>query len=354
MIANSFTAIRGEAVGGPFEALLLILVAIFSFFKLLNNEKVNYLFLIPFLFLVFFMAPLTFANSFSGLMGSDIRTLVALMYVSLIAFPIAHSSIEEQKFIAYGAAGVLLLTFILALIIEIDLNNLSRLVLFSNNPNQIALYSLCSLFLIARAVKQTILSIILCLPALFYGLLSLSDTYILSLSIIFFFICLQYLAKGKYLMILLIAWIISGITFWIILTNFTALSSLIDIWAAADEGNTRINLALNGFQAFLQSPIFGYGAGAFSGPEFPMMGMEAHNTVIDFLTMGGVIWVLIFYTPFIIAILSFFKEREIVFAGILISILVFSIFHFIGRHPVIWFLYAICISSIFKKQKQEI
>jgi len=85
-----------------------------------------------------------------------------------------------------------------------------------------------------------------------------------------------------------------------------------------------------------------------------MMGMEAHNTVIDFLTMGGVIWVLIFYTPFIIAILSFFKEREIVFAGILISILVFSIFHFIGRHPVIWFLYAICISSIFKKQKQEI
>jgi len=300
------------------------------------------------------MAPLTFANSFSGLMGSDIRTLVALMYVSLIAFPIAHSSIEEQKFIAYGAAGVLLLTFILALIIEIDLNNLSRLVLFSNNPNQIALYSLCSLFLIARAVKQTILSIILCLPALFYGLLSLSDTYILSLSIIFFFICLQYLAKGKYLMILLIAWIISGITFWIILTNFTALSSLIDIWAAADEGNTRINLALKGFQAFLQSPIFGYGAGAFSGPEFPMMGMEAHNTVIDFLTMGGVIWVLIFYTPFIIAILSFFKEREIVFAGILISILVFSIFHFIGRHPVIWFLYAICISSIFKKQKQEI
>lgn len=345
LISNSFTSIRGDAVGGPFEVMLLFFVIALSLTKLLSGNKLKYLPLIPFCYLFFFMAPLTILNTYLDLMGSDIRTLVALMFGSFLAFNIANTSLEEQKFIAYGSAGVLLIAFLAALIIEVDFNNLARLLLFSENPNQIALYSLCSFYLIATTIKSNLIAIILSIPAAAYGILSLSDTYILALAIISMFFFLQYLSSGKYLVILLIIWLIFGVLVWILISNIDLLTLIQDIWYGADEGGGRTILAYNGLLAFKESPVFGYGAGAFSGTELPLMRYEAHNTFIDFLTMGGIFWVLIFYIPFFWAFYSYMKKKDFILAGILFAIIVFSSFHFIGRHPIIWFIYAYCVSN---------
>ena len=55
----------------------------------------------------------------------------------------------------------------------------------------------------------------------------------------------------------------------------------ISLWNEADEGGGRVTLATNGITAFFYSPIFGHGAGAFSGtdgvPAKSAVGQSSHT-----------------------------------------------------------------------------
>ena len=291
------------------------------------------------------MAPITFLNSYFDQMGSSIRTLFALFFGAFAGFIIANTNLVEQKYISQGGASVLIASFFAALYLEIDFSNLQRLLFLSENPNQIALYSLSMLFLISWSIENKISLTIFNLFALGYGFFALSDTFFLSIFIIILFVLFGFLIRGKNLFLLMTFWaLLFALAYVLIFPENQILEYIVKAWQGADEGGGRFTLALNGILAYLESPIFGHGAGAFSGVDIPMMRYEAHNTFIDFLTMGGIPFILIVYVPFFLAAKELLLDSKYFILGILIGLVIFSFFHFIGRHPIFWFVWGYSIS----------
>ncbi len=345
LVLNSFTLVRGDGAGGPFEILLLSSLIILGFFKVIERHKFNFIPLIAIIYLFVIMAPITFLNSYFDQMGSSIRTLFALFFGAFAGFIIANTNLVEQKYISQGGASVLIASFFAALYLEIDFSNLQRLLFLSENPNQIALYSLSMLFLISWSIENKISLTIFNLFALSYGFFALSDTFFLSIFIIILFVLFGFLIRGKTLFLLMTFWaLLFALAYVLIFPENQILEYIVKAWQGADEGGGRFTLALNGILAYLESPIFGHGAGAFSGVDIPMMRYEAHNTFIDFLTMGGIPFILIVYVPFFLAAKELLLDSKYFILGILIGLVIFSFFHFIGRHPIFWFVWGYSIS----------
>jgi O-antigen ligase len=345
LVLNSFTLVRGDGSGGPFEILLLLSLIILGFFKLIERHKFNFLPLIAIIYLLVIMAPLTFLNSYFDQMGSSIRTLFALFFGAFAGFIIANTNLVEQKYISLGGASVLIASFFAAMYLEIDFSNLQRLLFLSENPNQIALYSLGMLFLISWSIENKISLGIFNLFALGYGFFALSDTFFLAFFIIILFFLFGFIVRGKAFSLLMTFWVLLiALAYVLIFPENVILEYIIKAWQNADEGGGRLTLALNGILAYLESPIFGHGAGAFSGVNIPMMRYEAHNTFIDFLTMGGIPFILIVYVPFFLAAKELLLDSKYFILGILIGLVIFSFFHFIGRHPIFWFVWGYSIS----------
>ena len=345
LVLNSFTLVRGDGAGGPFEIFLLLSLIILGFFKVIERDKFNFIPLIAIIYLFVIMAPITFLNSYFDQMGSSIRTLFALFFGTFAGFIIANTNLVEQKYISQGGASVLIASFFAAMYLEIDFSNLQRLLFLSENPNQIALYSLSMLFLISWSIENKISLAIFNLFALGYGFLALSDTFFLAIFIIILFVLFGFLIRGKVLFLLMIFWaLLFALAYLLIFPENEILEYIIKAWQNADEGGGRVTLALNGILAYLESPIFGHGAGAFSGVDIPMMRYEAHNTFIDFLTMGGIPFILIVYVPFFLAAKELLLDSKYFILGILIGLVFFSFFHFIGRHPIFWFVWGYSIS----------
>jgi len=342
LFANSFTALRIGG-SGPLEMLFLFSLFGLVFFKLKNKFAFNYISLIALAYLIFFMAPITFLNFSEEFLGSSTRTLYALIYGSLIGFVAANTSRNEQKYIAYGTFFILGITVAIVLI-QYDFNAISRLLFLSANPNQIALYALGSLFIIAQGTKHLYVLLIGFIAAFIYGSLALSDSYFVSLLVILSFLSLHIVLKRKLFLILGLIWLILLLFAWpLAFPDTSYVTPVLDLWNEADQGGSRTTLATNGITAFLSSPIFGHGGGAFSGTEIPFMRFEAHNTIIDFLTMGGLPWFIIVYLPFVFAARILATNHQFFLLGCLMAIIVFSLFHFIGRHPIFWFIWGYCI-----------
>ena len=60
-----------------------------------------------------------------------------------------------------------------------------------------------------------------------------------------------------------------------------------DLYADAGQGEIRFTVWLNGLRALAESPLVGWGPGAFSGLHEPFEGFEAHNTLIDWAASTG-------------------------------------------------------------------
>jgi len=341
LFASSFTSLRISGTG-PLEILFLSSLFLLILFKLLDKFAFNYLPLLALAYLIFFMAPITFYNVSTEFLGSSSRTLFALIYGSLIGFTAANTSRDEQKYIAYGIFVTLLITVIIVMV-QFDFNNLQRLLFLSENPNQIALYALGTVFFFAKSIEDLRVLLIGLVAALIYGSLALSDSYFLSILIILSFLLLKVLLKGKLFLLLGSTWLILLLIAWpLAFPDNSYLEPIRGLWNAADQGGGRTTLALNGISAFLSSPIFGNGAGAFSGTQIPFMRFEAHNTMIDFLTMGALPWLMIVYLPFLFAARTLALNNKFLLLGALMAMMVFSAFHFIGRHPIFWFIWGYC------------
>lgn len=85
------------------------------------------------------------------------------------------------------------------------------------------------------------------------------------------------------------------------------------------------------------------------GSEFPhpsqdpVANFETHNTLLDLFTQGGLIAVLSFAWLFISTFLLAVRTNLISLAALLCGLAVFSTFHFIFRHPLLWFVIALCL-----------
>ena len=93
----------------------------------------------------------------------------------------------------------------------------------------------------------------------------------------------------------------------------------------------------NGLGAIAVSPWVGLGPGAYSGPESPFDGYEAHNSLIDWGTNSGFLGIAFFSgLVFWLAYTAWQDENFAGFTGI-VSLLLFAQFHYVFRQPVFWF-----------------
>ena len=111
----------------------------------------------------------------------------------------------------------------------------------------------------------------------------------------------------------------------------------------------------NGIQAWLEHPasiLIGHGSGAFSGYMGPYEGWESHSNPADLLSIAGIAGFLLFYLPLLYSIILFIQKRNHFAASALIGLLIFSLFAFIARHPVVWFaIYCSLMNSRISQEK---
>lgn len=75
----------------------------------------------------------------------------------------------------------------------------------------------------------------------------------------------------------------------------------------------------------------------------PRPDFESHNTVLDLFTQGGLLAVLAFGWLFGTALLLAVRTRHDSLAVLLCGLAVFSVFHLIVRHPLLWFVLALTL-----------
>jgi O-antigen ligase len=234
----------------------------------------------------------------------------------------------------------------------------------STNPNQLALYlSVIPFMLILRinifhSRVQKSISVLLMLACFAVAYFCKSDaltvSWLLSIPLYVFYVLEKYKLDTKTLksvVFKIVLPLILILTTPIVLffqlqnleTEFIATSE-----AEGNQGGVRAALWQNGITVMLDSPLFGLGPGAFSGIEKPYDNMEVHNTFIDLGVNAGFIG-LFFYLclVFLIATLLF-RKSKILFVWV-ISLILFSVFHFVLRQPIFWVY--LLLPYLFLKQR---
>ena len=116
-----------------------------------------------------------------------------------------------------------------------------------------------------------------------------------------------------------------------------------------DEDGSRAILWIHGLKTALESPLVGYGPGTVINfpPDFCVDGqntIDAHNSFIDLLMQAGFLG-LILYLVFLKE--SLVLKNNIYLTIAFLSLLVFSLSHFVLRQPIFW-MYLIMIYSLNK------
>jgi hypothetical protein len=209
----------------------------------------------------------------------------------------------------------------------------------AKNPNQLTLYAVCGLVLAVTFIRSPTLKCAAIAGCAAAGYLTRSDAFLATTAVIVatyviavavpprFFVPACACGSG---LAALIWYSYSGV----------ALDFLHQRWATADEGGLRMTLYANGFQAWTHSwwtLLVGNGAGVFSGEFGPFEGMEAHNTPIDTLTIGGVVGFVGLYWVAGRATLRAYANSQPLLFACTAGLLALSCFHFVGRHPIFWF-----------------
>ncbi|MDB9830051.1 hypothetical protein OAC68_04340 [Gammaproteobacteria bacterium] len=342
----SFTILRQMGFGRSVELVFFALLFIIFISIALRRELLVNWAILPLGYIVCFLTPLTLLNVYDNFYGSNLQTLVALYLATICGYITSHLSFEKLQVLAYGigSAGLVIAWWTVTNISDFD--SLIRVSLLSENPNQLALYSITGIMVVNLLIENTIARLVLSLGLLICGVVAFSDAFFLALLLgLAVYFLAQSVLSMKFLIFGVPILLISALITTILVTSFVdfnLMSVILDFWREADQGNTRTNLYKNGFIAFTYSPFVGHGAGAFSGVQLPFSAFEAHNTPIDFGTMGGIFLVLIFYAPFL---LSFFKFLHLdpIKSAVILAFIAFTMFHFIGRHPLVWIGWAICL-----------
>lgn len=243
------------------------------------------------------------------------------------------------------------LTFIITNFISIFVFNLDtgeeRFTGGAKNPNQLLFYaSTLSLLLIIHHKKKSLLIFPI---VVFIMLKTKSDAYGMSLVVmagIFIYLkSLLFLKKTSlFIKILTNLLILTPV----LLTSIYFYSEeILDIWLSADEGDGRRGLMWNGLLASLQSPLFGWGSGSFSGEHFPFQGSEAHNTFLDLSMSFGFLFPILIYIIFFSALLKSIKNNDHLVSAFIVGFILSGLFHFSGRHFAFWIEIAVFMVYLF-------
>lgn len=303
-----------------------------------------------------FLLPVTIICIISDVQGTTFRDYVAylLSFFFLFALSVRYARLEVvSRYFVYALILIVTYKYMFG---GADSWYSDRFTAGAKNPNQLALYIVCAFLLVVLYFPNRIFKCCVIFILLFYGIKSLSDALHAYLAFVISALILTSLFPRKYFLpgMLLMLLLLSTIMFfeWHKILDWAGVE-----WVSADEGDARVTLYIHGLQAWLSTPfsfLFGNGAGSFSGLSGPFGGSEAHDTPIDTLTIGGVIGLyLLFRHPVRFAVDAYQSKRALVFAcGT--GLLIFSLFHYVARHPIFWFaIFALAQSLDTSKQKVD-
>ena len=102
------------------------------------------------------------------------------------------------------------------------------------------------------------------------------------------------------------------------------------------QGSLRLTVWHNGLRAISESPLVGFGPGSFSGVQGPFSRWEAHNSLIDWGMSTGILGILLLIALWSWCLLRAIKSGSAPLLGVMTSIILFSLFHYILRQPIYW------------------
>ncbi|MEI8227353.1 MAG: hypothetical protein WCH77_03705 [Planctomycetota bacterium] len=209
----------------------------------------------------------------------------------------------------------------------------------AKNPNQLTLYAVCGLLMAVAFLRSPTLKCAAIAGCTAAGYLTRSDAFLATTAVIVASYVIAVAVPPRFFVPAFACG--SGVAAFIWYSySGVALDFLHQRWATADEGGLRMTLYANGFEAWTHSwwtLLAGNGAGVFSGEFGPFEGMEAHNTPIDTLTIGGVVGFVGLYWVAGRATLRAYANSQPLLFACTAGLLALSCFHFVGRHPIFWF-----------------
>jgi glycosyltransferase involved in cell wall biosynthesis len=284
------------------------------------------------------LLPLTLYYSSIDLVGSSLRDWIAYVFSLVFLCSLAFRPTHYRRISAALAVGLIVFWGSSLVLGSDDIWYYGRFRGAALNPNQVALYVLSGLVLLLVYLRQIPLILVAFIGLAIFGFLSKSNA--LKVATVVFVAgsllaaLIPYSKIRSRLPLTLLAVAVIGFIFQDALRN-----GLEVWWASADFKDARRLLFEYGIAAWLSSgfnTLFGFGAGSFSGMEGSFMGSEVHNTVIDALTIGGLPMLCAVYVFPVSALFLAYRQGKVLTFSALLSLIVFSLFHFVARQPVYW------------------
>ncbi|WP_146592256.1 O-antigen ligase family protein [Puniceibacterium confluentis] len=247
---------------------------------------------------------------------------------------------------------------------------------WAENPNQLGFFALVITLLCldlserARTMSGTVLALGCGVPALAAGLMSHSDSFVIGLM----------LSGTVFVLLKSVVWIrntemaptLRGAA---VVLGLMALPLAVAVAApfASEafrsiargsqqvyndngQGETRLNLWTEAIEKGVESGLVGFGPGPHltskSYKRPPPSKFEAHNTLLDVFTQGGIVAVTAFVWISTAALVGVARTGRPALAGLVAGLLVFSLFHYVLRQPIFWFGIVLCLleaSAPFRK-----
>lgn len=238
---------------------------------------------------------------------------------------------------------------------------------WSLDPNQLAFFAMFILVLsvhlseTARTSREAVASIACGLPALIVGLLSKSDTFVVaSIAAGSVFVALKAItwlqpvrmlptfrgtavALGLLFLPLAVA---SVAPLWSRAMN-QAVDASNEVYAEDGQGDLRLHLWREAYDKGIAAGMIGYGPGPHltskSWKQPPPYKFEAHNTSLELFTQGGLMALTAFAWLGASTLHEVWRTRLSAMAAMVVGVVVFSMFHFVIRHPNFWFAIILCL-----------
>lgn len=253
----------------------------------------------------------------------------------------------------------------------------NRLKGWSKDPNQLGFVAsaltILAIFLAetARKALEVICSLCCAILAFSIGLLTRSDTYvacILSASVVFIIVkswralqnresCLTVGAAFIWLMIASLPLTVLAAAPFV-----PAAIKAVDEYSEAvydedGQGETRLELWSEAISKGVESSLLGFGPGAHltnkSYKEPPPHKFEAHNAPLQLLTQGGVLASLAFLWLCLSAVYNSWRAHLPAITAMACTLFVFSLTHYVVRHPVFWFCIVICLLEVERAKRTD-
>lgn len=314
--------------------------------------------LLAYLFVV--MMPLTIISTLQGITGSHLTDLLAygLSFIALVMMVLCRLDLNKIGiYFIYIFSVFILLTSFLDLDFLYYAGTGVRFSAGAKNPNTLALYCISALAILSSVNLGFFRKAFFTLLIIYITYLTESDAAYLSLLAILLTYIFLKISSSNFLLPLLILFFLGAATF--IYQNASIIFSYLQIlWIYAGD-SFRFLLIENGLSAWMKNPaitLLGNGAGSFSGFNNPYEGWEAHSTPVDFLTIGGIFGLILFYFPLFYGFIVNYKYKNLFLCSAIVGLFILSCFHFIGRNPIWWFslLLVLNISCLVKNQPKEV